>query len=113
LNNFIESYYEQVFHSVARLARLTDDKETDALTREILTDLWQRRASLDAESHKGVFIYKIVLVHVFAYLRARGEEETIGFLQKILLIDPANYTALEDNEKNPLPGASPEEDVGI
>lgn len=91
MNNFIGSYYKQVFGSVVRLARLTDEREADALTREIIHDLWEKRELLEAETGKGVFIYKIVLVHVFAHLKARGEEEKIKFLRKILLIDPANY----------------------
>jgi hypothetical protein len=105
LNNFIESYYQQVFGSVVRLARLTDEREADALTREIIQDLWEKRELLETGTGKGVFIYKIVLVHVFAHLRARGEEKKIEFLRKILLINPANYELS-------VPGTSPRGEIG-
>ena len=105
MKDHIESYYQQVFDSVVRLARLTDEHETNALTREILDDLWEKRELLEAESRKGVFIYKLVLVHVFAHLRANGEEKKIGVLRRILLIHPDNY-------KLPEPGVTPREEFG-
>jgi hypothetical protein len=95
LKDLIESYYQQVFSSVVRLTRLTDENEADTLTREILIDLWEKRDLLEAESRRGVFIYKTVLAHVFAHLQARGEEEKIDFLRRIVLLDPASL---------PLPG---------
>jgi hypothetical protein len=95
LKDLIESYYQQVFNSVVRLTRLTDESEADTLTREILIDLWEKRDLLEAESRRGVFIYKTVLAHVFAHLQAKGEEEKIDFLRRIVLIDPASL---------PLPG---------
>jgi hypothetical protein len=95
LKDFIESYYQQIFGSVVRLTRLTNEREADTLTREILSDLWEKRDLLETESRKGVFVYKTVLAHVFAHLQARGEEEKINFLRKILLVDPASL---------PLPG---------
>jgi hypothetical protein len=94
LKDLIESYYQQVFDSVVRLACLTDDREANALTREILADLWEKKEQLEAESRKGVFIYKMVLAHVFAHLQARGQEEKINFLRKIVLVDPANLPLL-------------------
>ena len=94
MKDFIESYYQQVFGSVVRLTRLTSEPEADALTREILNNLWEKRELLEAESRKGVFIYKTVLAHVFVYLHARGEEEKINFLRKIVLIDPDNLPLL-------------------
>ncbi|HEX3935386.1 MAG TPA: hypothetical protein VHW43_11950 [Puia sp.] len=111
MKEFIASYYQQVFSSVVRLARLSDEKEVDILTREILSDLWDRREQLEAEPRKGVFIYKAVLVHVFSFLRARGENEKIEFLQKILLIHPTHYQLPGSNE-NPLHGANLQGDVG-
>jgi hypothetical protein len=95
LKDFIESYYQQVFGSVVRLTRLTDENEADTLTREILSDLWEKRDLLEAENRRGVFIYKTVLAHVFAHLQAKGDEEKINFLRRIVLIDPASL---------PLPG---------
>lgn len=94
MNHFIESYYSQVHHSVARLTGLSDEKELKTLTEAILNALEQREEELAAESRKGVFIYKVVLVHVFSYLSRRGDTKRIGFLQKILLIHPSHYVQL-------------------
>lgn len=91
MKEFIASYYQQVFGSVMRLATPGDEKEADVLTREILSDLWERREQLDTEARKGVFIYKVVLSHVFSHLKARGEMGKIEYLQKILLIHPVHY----------------------
>jgi hypothetical protein len=112
LKEFIASYYQQVFSSVVRLARLSDEKEVDILTREILSDLWERRVPLEAEPRKGVFIYRVVLGHVFGHLKARGEFAKIEFLQKILPIHPAHYQ-LPGADENPLHGASLQGDVGM
>lgn len=99
MKEFIASYYHQVFNSVERLARPGDEREVDILTREILSDLWERREQLEAEARKGVFIYKVVLGHVFSYLKTNGETGKIEYLQKILLIHPAHYQLPE--VKNP------------
>lgn len=96
---------------MVRLARLGDEKEADMLTRDILSDLWERREQLEAEPRKGVFIYKVVLGHVFSHLKARGENHKIEFLQKILLIHPAHYQ-LPGADENPLRGTSRQGDVG-
>lgn len=94
MKEFLTTYYPRVFSAVTRLTRLDKQEEVDVLTREIIDDLWEKKATLEAESRKGVFIYKIVLAHVLAYLKASGEEDKIGFLQKILPIAPGNYTQL-------------------
>ena len=96
MKDFIESYHQQVLGAVARLARLTDESALESLTREILADLWERKEALEAESRKGIFIYKVVLVHVFSYLREKGEEKKINSLQQILLINPQNLKPLQD-----------------
>jgi DNA-directed RNA polymerase specialized sigma24 family protein len=98
LKDFIGSYYQQVFGSVVRLTRLTDERAADALTQEILNGLWEKRDQLEAESRKGVFIYKTVLAYVFAYLQARGEEDKLNFLRRIVLIDPANLPLLDGGD---------------
>jgi hypothetical protein len=86
LKEFISSYYQQVFAVVVRLARLGDEREADVLTREILSDLWARREQLEAETRKGVFIYKVILPHVFSHLQAKGETNKIDHLLSILPI---------------------------
>lgn len=83
-----------------------------ALTEEILGELSQRKEELAAETHKGVFVYRVVLTHVFSFLAGRGDETRIDFLQKILLIHPSHYTQLDDN-KNPPPGIDRQGEAGI
>ena len=94
LNPFIDSYYSSVFNSVARLTGLTEENELKTITNAVLSELEQRKDELEAESRKGVFIYKVVLIHVFSFLEGRGDVKRIGFLQKILLIHPSNYARL-------------------
>jgi len=118
LKEFIASYYSPVYSAVSRLSGQHCQTELDTLTREILDDLWGRKAQLEAQTGKGVFIYKVVLAHVLAHLKANGQEAIISTLQKILLIAPANYAQLApaipdpDNE-NPLPAQDRQGDVGI
>jgi hypothetical protein len=100
LNPFIDSYYSSIFHSVARLTGLIDEKEVATLTKAILEDLERRKEELAADSRKGVFIYKVVLIHVFSFLEARGDENRIDFLQKILLIHPSHYARLPGSESD-------------
>ncbi len=88
-----------MFNSVVKLTGLSDEKEIKALTEEILGHLRQRKKELAIETHQGVFVYKVILIHVFSYLEAQGNTQRIAFLQKILLIHPSHY-------KNPLPGTS-------
>ena len=95
MKEFIASYYSQVYSAITRLTALHCQEELDILTREVLDDLWERKAQLEAETRKGVFIYKVVLAHVLAHLKARGQEDKISSLQKILLIDPTNYARLD------------------
>ncbi|HEV2478043.1 MAG TPA: hypothetical protein VGS79_00200 [Puia sp.] len=102
MKEFIASYYQQVFTSVERLALPGDEREVDMLTREILSDLWERKEQLDAEVRKGVFIYKVVLGHVFSYLKANGETGKIEHLQKILLIHPVHYQLPEVKNEDSL-----------
>jgi len=97
LNQLIDSYYSSVFNSVVRLSGLSDEKELKMLTREILDDLLQRKEQLAAESRKGVFVYKVILAHIFAYLEAKGNAQRIEFLRKILLIHPSNYLQLPES----------------
>jgi uncharacterized membrane protein (DUF106 family) len=95
-----------VFNSVVRLTGLSDEKELKVLTEEILDDLQRQQKELAAESRKGVYVYKVVLIHVFAYLEAIGNVRRIEFLQKILLIHPSHY-------KNPLRGTSQQGEINL
>jgi len=96
LKEFIDHHYSSVFSAISRLTRFPDRQEVEALTEEVLTDLWLHKRTFDAESRKGVFIYKTILYHVFAFLKRKGDEERISFLQKTLPINPDHYGKLED-----------------
>jgi hypothetical protein len=74
-----------------KLTRCDDYREVDLLTRDILDDLGKKAQEFEAEDRKGVFIYRLVLGHVFSWLKERGEGERIKFLQDILLIHPSHY----------------------
>ena len=74
-----------------RLTGLSNEKELKALTEGILEELRQREEEFAAFGRKGVFVYRLVLMHVFAFLEARGDEERARFLRQILLINPSLY----------------------
>jgi hypothetical protein len=87
-----------------RLTRWTDQQEIEMLTHEVLDDLQKRIDEFEADGRSGVFIYRLVLEHVFSRLKERGEDERIRFLQQILMIHPSHY-----EKKDPPPGTSQEE----
>jgi DNA-directed RNA polymerase specialized sigma24 family protein len=91
LNHYILSYHPAIFNSVVRLTKCADLGEAEKLTQEVLADLGDKAEEFEAEDRKGVFIYRLVLEHVFLWLRARGEHERIRHLQQILLIHPSQY----------------------
>jgi hypothetical protein len=99
LNHYILSYYPAIFDSVVRLTRWTDPGEVEMLSHEVLDDLQKRIDEFEADGRKGVFIYRLVLGHVFSRLKERGEVERIRFLQQILMIHPSHY-----EKKDPPPG---------
>jgi len=69
-----------------RLTGNSDEKDLKTLTEEILAELRERREDLAEAERKGVFVYRVVLSHVFTFLQMRGDEKRINFLRKILLI---------------------------
>jgi hypothetical protein len=114
LNHYILSYYPAIFNSVVRLTRWTDPGELEILSHEVLDDLQKRIDEFEADGRKGVFIYRLVLGHVFSRLKERGEDERIRFLQQILMIHPSHYSGVpeekgsgqRDEKKDPPPGTS-------
>ncbi|HVU98197.1 MAG TPA: hypothetical protein VHE34_23400 [Puia sp.] len=86
MNQLIDSYYPAIFNSVVRLTGHTDEKQLKALTENILAELRQRMEELSGAQRKGVFVYRVVLKHVFAFLKERQDELRIGFLRKTLPI---------------------------
>jgi hypothetical protein len=91
LKDFINLYHSSVFSAIAKLSGLSDRQEVETLTEEVLADLWYHKEAFDAESRKGIFIYKTILYHVFAYLKRKGDEERISFLKKNLPINSDQY----------------------
>jgi len=91
LKDFINLYYSSIFSAIAKLSGLSDRQEVETLTEEVLADLWHHKEAFDAESRKGIFIYKTILYHLFAYLKRKGDEERISFLKKTLPINPDRY----------------------
>ncbi len=96
---FIDLYYPSIFSAITRLTGLSDEKELEALTVAVFLDLWQNSTELFSEVRPPAFIYKILLRHVFSYLKKQGSEEHIQQLQNTLLIDPAYYVHIFEPEK--------------
>jgi len=95
--SFVDLYSPSVFSVVARLTGLPNEKEVVSITADVLVDLWDKRQELSLEKQTGVFIYKIILLHIFSYLQARGNEDRISLLKNTLLIDPVYYSSASDS----------------
>jgi hypothetical protein len=91
LEEYTNLYYPSIFAAISRLTRLPEHRDLDMLTHNVLADLWHHKEVFEAESRKGVFIYKTILYHVFSYLKQQGDEKRIAYLQKILPINPDLY----------------------
>ena len=88
---FIDRYCPSISSTISRLTGMTDKKELETLSVNVLVDLWKNSNDLFNEIRPAAFIYKILLQHVFTWLRQQGKEEHILLLQNTLLIDPAHY----------------------
>ena len=86
-----DHYYPSIFAAISRLTRLTDSQALDFLTRSVITELWEKKAAFDEEPRKGVFIYKTLLHHIFAYLKSKGDEQRLEYLRTTLPINPEFY----------------------
>jgi DNA-directed RNA polymerase specialized sigma24 family protein len=89
--SFVDLYCPSVFSVVARLTTLSDEEELEDITSEVLVELWEKKQELIAERRPGVFIYKVVLRHIFSYLNGKGNEERVRLLEELLPIDPVHY----------------------
>jgi hypothetical protein len=88
---FIDRYSSAVFSALAKLTGLTDQKELEELTVSVFVDLWAHSEELFRNIRPVGFIYKVLLQHVFSYLKRTGRNEKIEVLKKTLLIDPSYY----------------------
>jgi len=91
LKEYIDLYYPSIFAAISRLTRLPDRQDLDALTRNVLADLWRQKEIFETERRKGAFIYKTMLYHIFSFLTEKGDMERISFLKKILPTNPDQY----------------------
>ncbi len=98
---FIDRYSTSISLTIARLTGLTDKKELETISVNVLIDLWKNRDRLFNEVPPTAFIYKTLLQHVFTWLKQQGKEDHILLLQNTLPIDPAHYIhALLPEKKN-------------
>jgi DNA-directed RNA polymerase specialized sigma24 family protein len=89
--HFIDSYCPSIFSAIARLTGLSGEKEIENITMHVLIDLWKKSQELSKETEPTAFIYRILLQHVFAFLKEQGNEDRILLLRKTVLIDPVHY----------------------
>jgi hypothetical protein len=95
--SFVDLYSPSVFSVVARLTGLPNLKEVAGLTADVLVDLWDKRQEPSMEKQTGIFIYKVILLHIFSYFKAQGNEDRISRLKNLLLIDPIHYSPASDS----------------
>ena len=93
---FIDLYYPSIFSAIARLTGQSDEKELEIITVKVFVDLWQQNDELFNKMRPPAFIYKILIRHVFSYLKRKGKEDHILMLQKTVLIDPTHYADIFD-----------------
>lgn len=91
LKELADHYYPSIFAAISRLTRLTDRLALDSLTRSVITELWENKAAFDKEQRKGIYIYKTLLHHIFAYLKSKGDEQRLEYLRATLPINPEFY----------------------
>ncbi len=91
LKEFIDLYYQSTYGAIVKLTRLKDKAALEMLTRLVLEDVWSQHEAFAATTAQGTFIFKVMVKHIFAFLRQRNEKERIDFLQKTLLIHPQHY----------------------
>lgn len=76
---------------MARLTALSNEGGVENITADVLVELWEKKQELLVERRPGVFIYKVILRHIFSYLDREGKEERVRLLEDLLLIDPVHY----------------------
>lgn len=94
---FMDHYSLPIYSTIALLTGLTDQNELEKLSVFTLTDLWKNSDLLFSDSRPTAFIYKVVLKHVFTYLKNKGNTSRIELLRNTLLIDPVHYTHILDS----------------
>jgi DNA-directed RNA polymerase specialized sigma24 family protein len=83
-SQFIDFYYPSIYSAITKLTGLADQKELETITMDVFDELWKTREQVLNELRPPAFIYKVLIRHVFTYLRKQGEDDRIMALQNIL-----------------------------
>jgi len=69
---FIDFYYPSIYSAITKLTGVGDKKELETITMDVFDELWKTREQVLNEMRPPAFIYKILIRHVFSYLRKQG-----------------------------------------
>lgn len=107
LKEFIWHYCDPVYTCIGRLTGYSDLDVLEYITGQVILDLWNQRGVLSKEQRPGIYIFKILLTHVFIYLKLHGNEARVRLLQSVLLIDLACYDHIIKTERKSLKAVTP------
>jgi len=100
--HFVDLYCPSIFAAIAKLTGLTEKKELESLTVNVFIDLWKTNHELFTDARPPALVYKIILLHVFSFLKREGYEERILQLQSTLPIDPGHYMPILESQNEEL-----------
>jgi DNA-directed RNA polymerase specialized sigma24 family protein len=100
--HFIDLYCPSIFSAIARLTGSADKKKIEDLTIGVFIDLWKNSQELFDDKRPPALVYKILLLHVFTYLKREGYEDRIAVLQNTLPVSPEVYAPILDTDKEEL-----------
>src|SRR3954462_9007630 len=100
--HFVDLYCPSIFAAIAKLTGFTDKKELETLTVNVFIDLWKTNHELFTDARPPALVYKIILLHVFSFLKKEGYEERILQLQSTLPIDPGHYMPILESQNEEL-----------
>ncbi|HEY4107982.1 hypothetical protein [Puia sp.] len=98
-SEFIDFYYPSIYSAITRLTGLADQKELETITMDVFDELWKTREQVLTEMRPPAFIYKILIRHVFSYLRRQGADDRITALQSILYSLPEDDRPATDKSE--------------
>jgi DNA-directed RNA polymerase specialized sigma24 family protein len=97
-SEFIDFYYPSIYSAITKLTGVGDEKVLETITMDVFDELWKTREQVLNVLRPPAFIYKILIRHVFSYLRSQGSEDRIMALQNILYSLPDDDRPQESNE---------------
>ena len=83
-SEFIDFYYPSIYSAITKLTGVADEKELETITMDVFDELWKTREQVLNEMRPPAFIYKVLIRHVFSYLRKQGADDRIMALQNLL-----------------------------